>query len=335
VRRINIPDAEIFKSAIQDEISRTPEGRYFHRLHAVLHILDGASSHDAARLYGDSPRAIEYWVNRLISQGLTGCWMETILDAQPGCLLKTWLNCAKISVAIPENWDTTKTCGTDCCCLTILPKNTPYRLASGSARGSFTNSVSVSKDLAAKPAKLMAPGRRPLKKLLPVNARSDYSTLVRGRSPFSTPQQSDENVGAQRPATSRYFAFGPSQSRLFRGAQFENGSAYDPGSSHFQRPDFWRLYSLSSPIYSRQNISDSGQRQMAQIQRPERLLRRKSAAPGIHLSAGLFSRTQSDRTSLEDNSSQGNPQPLFPINRRPSIGSGIAIYQMANTKLSS
>ena len=72
MRRKNIPDAEIFKSAIQDEISRTPEGRYFHRLHAVLHVLDGASSRDAARLYGDSPRAIEYWIHRLISQGLTG-----------------------------------------------------------------------------------------------------------------------------------------------------------------------------------------------------------------------------------------------------------------------
>jgi len=72
VRRKNIPDAEVFKAAIQDEISHTPEGRYFHRLHAVLHVLDGASSHDTARLYRDSPRAIEYWVNRLISQGLTG-----------------------------------------------------------------------------------------------------------------------------------------------------------------------------------------------------------------------------------------------------------------------
>ena len=72
MRRKNIPDAEIFISAIQDEISRTPEGRYFHRLHAVLHVLDGASSRDTARLYGDSPRAIEYWINRLISNGLTG-----------------------------------------------------------------------------------------------------------------------------------------------------------------------------------------------------------------------------------------------------------------------
>jgi transposase len=72
VRRTSIPDAEIFKAAIQDEISRTPEGRYFHRLHAVLQVLDGSSAHDTGRLYGDSPRAIEYWVQRLTSKGLSG-----------------------------------------------------------------------------------------------------------------------------------------------------------------------------------------------------------------------------------------------------------------------
>lgn len=72
MRRKNISDAEVFKAAIQDEISRTPEGRYFHRLHAVLQVLDGVSSYDTARLYGDSPRAIEYWVQRLTSKGLSG-----------------------------------------------------------------------------------------------------------------------------------------------------------------------------------------------------------------------------------------------------------------------
>lgn len=72
MRRTSIPDAEVFKAAIQDEISHTPEGRYFHRLHAVLHVLDGASSSDTARLYGDSPRAVEYWVQRLTSKGLSG-----------------------------------------------------------------------------------------------------------------------------------------------------------------------------------------------------------------------------------------------------------------------
>jgi transposase len=72
VKRISIPDAETYMAAIQDEISRTPKGRYFHRLHVVLQVLGGASSFETARLYGDSPRAIEYWVQRLTSNGLPG-----------------------------------------------------------------------------------------------------------------------------------------------------------------------------------------------------------------------------------------------------------------------
>ena len=58
MRKLIIPDAETFISAIQDEISRTPQGRYFHRLHVVLHVLQGASSYEAAHLYGHSSRSI-------------------------------------------------------------------------------------------------------------------------------------------------------------------------------------------------------------------------------------------------------------------------------------
>lgn len=72
MKRINVPDAETFIAAIQDEISQTPEGRYFHRLHAVLQVISGSSSYETARLYGDSPRAIEYWVHRLTAKGLPG-----------------------------------------------------------------------------------------------------------------------------------------------------------------------------------------------------------------------------------------------------------------------
>ena len=74
VKRITIPDADTFIAAIQDEISRTTEGRYFHRLDVVLYVLQGASSYDAARLFGHSPRTIEYWVHWLISGGLAGLW---------------------------------------------------------------------------------------------------------------------------------------------------------------------------------------------------------------------------------------------------------------------
>lgn len=72
VKRKPIPDAETFIAAIQDEISRTKEGRYFHRLHVVLPVLRGASSYESAGLYGDSPRAIDYWVQRLLTRGLAG-----------------------------------------------------------------------------------------------------------------------------------------------------------------------------------------------------------------------------------------------------------------------
>jgi len=36
MRKFEIPDAKTFIAAIQEEISRTPEGRYFHRQERLL-----------------------------------------------------------------------------------------------------------------------------------------------------------------------------------------------------------------------------------------------------------------------------------------------------------
>ena len=85
MKRIAIPDAETFVAAIQDEISRTREGRYFHRLHVVLYVLQGASPYEAARLYGDSPRAVKYWIRRLLADGLAGL-REGDRSGRPGRL---------------------------------------------------------------------------------------------------------------------------------------------------------------------------------------------------------------------------------------------------------
>ena len=72
MKRIMVPDAQTFLSAIQDEISHSPEARYFHRLHVLLYVLGGASAYQAAQLYRLSPRTVEYWIKRLISFGLAG-----------------------------------------------------------------------------------------------------------------------------------------------------------------------------------------------------------------------------------------------------------------------
>lgn len=74
MKRMTIPDRETYVAAVQDEISRTQQGRYFHRLHVVLYVLKGASSYEAAHFYGHSPRTIQYWVRRLLTTGLAGLW---------------------------------------------------------------------------------------------------------------------------------------------------------------------------------------------------------------------------------------------------------------------
>lgn len=76
MRRLVIPDADTFATAVEDEIARTRAGRYYHRLHVVLLVLRGYSCYEAAKLYGDSPRSVEYWVHRLLRQGLAGLQEE-------------------------------------------------------------------------------------------------------------------------------------------------------------------------------------------------------------------------------------------------------------------
>src|SRR5512139_2911740 len=171
--------------------------------------------------YGNLPLAVS-----------TLCWRGTIPDVQLNSLLFNWQDCAKISVVRPEKWDTTKTCGTGCSCLITLIKIIPSPLVLDNAKGSSTNLALVSRGLVAKLLKPTPISRKPLKKLLPIDARPYRSSLVRGRSSFSTPHQPDKNVGTNRRTTSRPLAFVPSQSRLLRRTQFENRSPSYPGSAY-------------------------------------------------------------------------------------------------------
>lgn len=72
MKRLEISDAETFQAAIEDEIFHNAEGRYYHRLHVVLHVLKGASCYEAARVYGHSPRSVQHWMRRLMVRGLEG-----------------------------------------------------------------------------------------------------------------------------------------------------------------------------------------------------------------------------------------------------------------------
>jgi len=46
--------------------------RLLHRLHSVVLVLKGFSASEAGRMYGDSPRAVAYWVKRFKEAGMDG-----------------------------------------------------------------------------------------------------------------------------------------------------------------------------------------------------------------------------------------------------------------------
>ena len=72
MRKLQIPDANTVILGLQDEIRRSEEARYDHRLHGLLLVAQGMSCGEVARLLGDAPRTVENWVHRFEQEGLAG-----------------------------------------------------------------------------------------------------------------------------------------------------------------------------------------------------------------------------------------------------------------------
>jgi transposase len=72
MKALTISDAEMMILALQDEIRRSQEARYDHRLHAVLLVAQGVSCTEAAALLGDAPRTVQYWIHRFEAEGFAG-----------------------------------------------------------------------------------------------------------------------------------------------------------------------------------------------------------------------------------------------------------------------
>lgn len=72
MKKLTIEDAESIILGLQDEIRRSTEARYDHRLHGLLLVAQGMSGHEVAQLLGDAPRTVAYWVRRFEEEGLAG-----------------------------------------------------------------------------------------------------------------------------------------------------------------------------------------------------------------------------------------------------------------------
>jgi len=90
MRQLQISDAAIMTLALQDEINRSEESRYDHRLHGVLLVAQGNSCYQVAEWLGQHPTTIERWVRRFETKGL-GALRETERSGRPRRLdERTW-----------------------------------------------------------------------------------------------------------------------------------------------------------------------------------------------------------------------------------------------------
>lgn len=72
MRRLEIADAEVRRIALQQEIERSEESRYNHRLHGVLLVCAGQSCQEVATLFAEDRRTVQRWVTRFERDGFDG-----------------------------------------------------------------------------------------------------------------------------------------------------------------------------------------------------------------------------------------------------------------------
>jgi transposase len=85
MKRLEISDADLMQVALQQEIVRSDESRYDHRLHGVLLVCSGLSTYEVAELFGQSARTVQYWVRRFEQRGFAGL-QETERPGRPTTL---------------------------------------------------------------------------------------------------------------------------------------------------------------------------------------------------------------------------------------------------------
>ena len=85
MKSLTIADSATIILGLQDEIRRSEESRYDHRLHGLLLVAHGMTCPEVAALLGDAPRTVEYWIRGFEEKGLAAL-REGDRSGRPGRL---------------------------------------------------------------------------------------------------------------------------------------------------------------------------------------------------------------------------------------------------------
>jgi transposase len=72
MRKLQIEDSGALRMAIQEEIERSEDSRYHHRLHGLLLLAAGHSCRQVAGVFGEDDTTVQRWVRRFEARGLGG-----------------------------------------------------------------------------------------------------------------------------------------------------------------------------------------------------------------------------------------------------------------------
>ncbi len=70
MRKLQVECTEVIRIAIQQEIERSEESRYDHRLHGLLLLAAGHSCRQVAGFFGEDDTTVQRWVRRFERGGL-------------------------------------------------------------------------------------------------------------------------------------------------------------------------------------------------------------------------------------------------------------------------
>ena len=72
MKQLILKDAELMNIAIMQEIHRSDESKYDHRLHGLLLISNGYDSYKVAEMFGQNATSVQRWVKKFNESGFSG-----------------------------------------------------------------------------------------------------------------------------------------------------------------------------------------------------------------------------------------------------------------------
>lgn len=72
MKQLTIKEPVLMQIAIQQEIQRSDESRYDHKLHGILLITNNYDSYEVGEMFGQSPTTIQRWIKKFNESGFAG-----------------------------------------------------------------------------------------------------------------------------------------------------------------------------------------------------------------------------------------------------------------------